>query len=345
MDIQPNATPADIVKNIAADLFPKAEPPSGEDLSPPKNGAAPPPPPEGESILNAPSEKSGEKAAPVAGEVPPPASGAPIAPPASPAPPLKALPKSWKKDMEPHWARLPPEVHDYIYNREADVMRGIQLYQQGHQAWQQTVSPFAEILKQHPGVNAVQLFQNLGHNHLALLQAEGPAKIELAKKLLSGYGIDLASLSGEAASQPDATMKELLALRQELYSLKNGFTQTQQSAFQAAVDEEGKRVAQFMSDPKNPYAEEVAPDMLRYIQTGVASDLTDAYEKAVWANPQIRAKLIAEQARTPAPENQGGAKPRVTNIDSSPDAAPRKPKKGDWRSTVDGVVAKNFPST
>lgn len=225
------------------------------------------------------------------------------------APTMRALPKSWKKDMEPHWAKLDPAVHDYVYNREADVMRGIQQYQSGYESWNNLVKPFESVLSQHPDVNPIQLMQGLMNSHLALLNPSTPAeaKMQMVQQLLSGYGL---SLPSGAAAQPNSPSPELLQLRQQVQQLQQAQQTEAQRRYQAGLADQTKIVEAFASDPKNKYFPEVANDIHRFITSGTATDLASAYELAIWANPAIRAKVLADQQAEAA---TAATKPRATN--------------------------------
>jgi hypothetical protein len=54
-------------------------------------------------------------------------------------------------------------------------------------------------------------------------------------------------------------------------------------------------VGTFFQDPQYPFAENVRSDMSLLIKGGGADTLQDAYEKAVWANPETRSLLIKQQ--------------------------------------------------
>ncbi len=45
----------------------------------------------------------------------------------------------------------------------------------------------------------------------------------------------------------------------------------------------------------HPLLDDVREDMAKLVQHGLASSLQEAYEKATYANPTTRAKLLAEQ--------------------------------------------------
>lgn len=89
-------------------------------------------------------------------------------------------------------------------------------------------------------------------------------------------------------------MQELRQLRSIVYGDKQA--QTQQT------------VSAFFADPANKYAENVADQMAAMIQSGQATDLKDAYDKACWWNPEIRGLLIKEDQDRKAADQAAKAK-------------------------------------
>jgi len=254
------------------------------------------------------------------------------------APQRKALPKSWKKEMSPHWDGLPDEVREYVYSREADVMRGIQQYQNGHNQWQALTKPYATLLQKYPDVNPVNLMQNLMNSHLQLMTLPPDQRKVFAKKMMDAYQIKLEA-EQEAAEGANPLKDELSSLRNELTQLKSGFTAQQRVAYNAQLAQQQKAVETFFSAKENEFAEELGADILRLIKTGAASDLPSAYEMACWSNPAVRAKMIAKQQSKPSEGQAEGKAAKFPNVDSTPGVRSRsKPKTID--ETIDEVVAK-----
>lgn len=322
-NITESTSVADISASIGSDLFPEPSSQSNEsDATSPNSGG------ERQQVAqpsdpNAPANIGGEQ---------------------TPAPvQRKALPKAWKKTMEPLWNELKPELHDYVYSREDDVMKGLQMYQDGHTKWTETITPFKQVLDQHPNVNPVQLMQNVMGNHIRLLQTPPQERIALAKKLLEGYGIPIEALTGQPAQAPDATQRELQELRAEVQRLQGGFQTAEQRLQQQAVAEKTKEVEKFFSDPANKYAEELGDNIFQLLKTGAASDLPTAYEMAMWTNPEVRAKVLAEQQAAAAGKPPG---PKPTNIDESGEAKPRtRAKAKSWQADVDEIVSKAYATS
>jgi hypothetical protein len=73
--------------------------------------------------------------------------------------------------------------------------------------------------------------------------------------------------------------------------LEGALTQKQQQEYQQARVKTEAEVTAFASDPANTHFDDVAEDVIVFINAGMS--LKDAYEKAVWANPVTRAKETA----------------------------------------------------
>jgi hypothetical protein len=264
---------------------------------------------------------------------------APVSEPTPPSPSVeaKALPKSWKREMEAHWAKLPAEVHDYVYAREADVMRGLQQYAQGYKQWEAATKPFAEVFQRSPNLNPVNAFHALMQAHLQLSQGSPEQKRQHFQKLAADYGVQLGVPVGDTGSNP--LQGELSRLQEELHALKSHFTESQRRTYEAAVSDQRKAVDAFFADSKNEFAEEVQADILRLIQTGAVADLPTAYEQACWLNPSVRAKMLAKQQAQSAPDTNSAAK-KFPNIESDPNAKPARQRKMTMEDTINGIVAK-----
>lgn len=305
--------------------------------------------------------KDGVGEVPPAGETgeDPPVAVQQAAPGETPLPAYKPLPKSWKKEVEPIWARAPAELHEYVYQREADVTRGIQQYSQGHQRWNALTAPFQQVFAQDPNFDPTPVLQNLMNTHLMLAnpQVSVAQKKEFLLQAAKSYGFELSpAQAAQAAAEngvPDisqhpefvAMNQRLLQHEQFLRQQQQTMQQRQQQEYQAALEANQKTVNAFTSDPKNKYFPDVADDVLRLIQTGAANDLAAAYEMAIWANPTVRQKLLAEQQEQLAQNGNNGRKPALPNIEGSGSARPKSSRKpATLDDTIDAVIAKHHPS-
>jgi hypothetical protein len=257
------------------------------------------------------------------------------APPPSPVEDL-ALPKAWKREMEPVWATLSPEARKYIQSRETDIVKGLDQYSGSHKNWSKLIEPYQSLLQESPQVDPVQLMQNLMNNHLAIVRATPEQRWGLAQKLLQAYGIQIPQAGGENSAPISPVLPpEVQQALGRVSGMERNLQTLQQSMQQQAIAEQSKVIAAFAADPKHKYFEEVGDDILRLLKTSAADSLESAYEMAIWANPVVRQKLLDEQikaAKAPAKAS--------TNIVSSGEGTLSKKKDKTIDDTIQSIVAK-----
>lgn len=208
-------------------------------------------------------------------------------------------PKTWNKEELATWATVPKEVQDklapILARREEDFYKGIGIYKEAAEIgarYDQVVEPYRAILAAE-NVDPVGLFQAFAANHYLLSRGTEEQKLELTANLINGYQIDfgkLAEFLGSRAYEPPNA--EIIALRKELSDLKSGFTQQSQAAQERLYSENRAQIDKFADDGQHPLFDEVATDMAKLMEAGLATDLQDAYDKAVFANPATRAKEL-----------------------------------------------------
>lgn len=192
------------------------------------------------------------------------------------------------------WEKLPPEIRSEFIKRESDFHRGIDQYRQGHamsQAWQQAVQPYMATI-QSLGATPMQAVQYLFNADHQLRYAAPAQKVELFRYLAQTYGVDLGQMQGGEPTQVDPTIAQLQA---QVQQLTQHFQSGQQAQTQQVQTEVMSEIDQFKADPKNVYFENVREDMAAMLAQGRANSLQDAYDKACWANPEVRSTLLAQQ--------------------------------------------------
>ena len=248
-----------------------------------------------------------------------------------------AMPKAWKKEMEAHWAKLDPEVRKYVNSREADVSRGIQMYQQGHSSWNRLLEPYQQIFQAYPNLDPIQLMQGVLNQHLQLAQASPDQKRELAARMLKAYGLDFPTSQENPGPDAIGNHPEFKAMQQRLRQVEDMWQAAQRAAQQTSYQKSLEEVNTFSSDPKNVFWDEVSEDVLVLLKKGAASTLPEAYELACLRNPQVKAKMLAPSA--PAAPAQKPAS-NFPNINGST-VAPRS-KKMTMDETISSVINKHF---
>lgn len=217
---------------------------------------------------------------------------------------VKPRPSSWKSEYEEHWAKLDPTIQDYIAKREADYAKGVSTYKQN---WDQAapiyeaIQPFMPELQKH-NIDPRTWITSLGNAHQILALGSPQEKAQMFVKLATDYGVPLQSLVGQQADPQFST------LAQELNQIKNDWNQfktLQQQQEQQLVQMEIQR---FATD--KPHFEAVRETMSGLLQSGVASDLQSAYDKAIrlhddiWQKQQAEAQQAKAQAEAEARQKQ-----------------------------------------
>lgn len=193
----------------------------------------------------------------------------------------RVAPQSWKKEMHEAFSKLPDDVKDYIELREEQMREGLEKDRNDAnlgRTMRDIVEPHSALLQSQGvhGEDAVKFFMNA---HARLTTAPPSQKLEEAKQFLKVYGIDLDNLQNKAEVDP-----KVQQLEDQLYQLQNNMTIEQQRTQQASQAQVISEVEKFASE--HPHFDDVAEDIVGLIHAGYTLD--EAYEKAIWANPDTR---------------------------------------------------------
>lgn len=221
------------------------------------------------------------------------------------------LPKSWKKEMEAIWKTLPVESQAYIEQRELETETGFKANAE-HVNYGKSVrelfQPYEALLTSQGAKDHGVVMKTLLNSHYILSTGTPEAKAEFTARLARNYGIDLAKAT-EAFTKggPQETASEK-ALRERVDKMESERRTSAVEQFDNLKKSSAAEVAAFSADPKHPYFNEVAEDVVLLLANPNLT-LEQAYERAVYANPVTRAKELArlskeaeDKARTAAEE-------------------------------------------
>lgn len=230
-----------------------------------------------------------------------------------PAAPGQRPPPGWSPAAKSEFDKLSPAVREAVVRREDEVNRGLAKLAEYKgldpyvtmarsagtdlpQALERYVAA-EQFLERSPVEGLLWLAQNYGITPQALVQAMGSQPAPQQQPYQQGMP------QAAPATIPPAVMQEIAALRQEVSSVTAERRQQVADRIDSALDK-------FLNDPANRYAENVAGDMAPLINArrqaspkeSFEDTLAWAYQKAVWANDEIRPLLLNEQveARTKA---------------------------------------------
>lgn len=263
--------------------------------------AAKPPGQKGKlSLPNKPGAKPG-----AAGSAQPNAAGATGATNAQSGP--VTAPKAWKSDMRSKFDTLPEDVKKYVNEREEEIQRGVTKWDEDRnfgKNMRDLINPYMPIIKAEGG-NALTAAQDLFNTAYILRTASPAQKSQLILKVCQQYGVNPASLvtSSPKLSPGEAALHNRIAQLEGVIS-KGQMAERQAKDFteQQERGEADRIVTDFKTDPANVHLDTVSPMMQALLRSGQATDLKDAYDKACWANPEIRA-IIQQNQSAPNAEN------------------------------------------
>ena len=223
------------------------------------------------------------------------------------APALEALtaPKHWPKEEQEIFNAWDANVQHQVMERykamEGDYTKKTQAlskYKKRNEALDEIYGPFRDDF-QRAGMDEVAATRQLLAAHKYL--REDPQ--QAIKWLAKSYGVDLTAVNDDTAIEDEYADPQMKAMQQQIAQLQGTINNQQLQAqnmqkqevqtlidnFQTAKDADGNL--------KHPHFEAVQNQMSGLISSGVAKDIASAYEMAVYANPETRAKVLEEQVK------------------------------------------------
>ncbi len=251
------------------------------------------------------------------------------------------MPKSLKLELQPHWDTAPEPLLAAINQREADYEKGVTPLKEKAKQADDLLSefrPYEMLLKMEnttPQAAIGPLLQTA-----AILRTGTPAqKAHAVATTMRQFGIPLehiqSILSGNAPPQP-ALDPQISQLHQQVQQL----TQFQQQQQQARAN---RAISDFSADPAHKHFDAVAEHMTSLLRNpsvipGFNDDMSEpeklklAYDTAIYANPEVRQLVLAEQQAAATvtqrtTQQVAQAKQAAVQVKGSPAAGP--PPKAD----------------
>lgn len=275
-----------------------------------------------------------------------------------------SAPEHWPAERREAFAKLPKEARELLLSQSRDLEKGFtrksqELSEEARfaESVRKEFEPLRDQLKM-AGMDEVAGIRQLVAAH-QLLERDPQRGIEY---LAQQYGVAAPSQAqGQQPQQqpgqqngqkPKYVDPDIAALQSEIGQIRDQFGQMTNAQQQARMQEVQKQITEFQSakdeagNPAHPHFETVQNEMARLIQAGVASDLRDAYDKAVWANPDLRAqqieaerKAVAEAEAKRRQEAVAKAKKAGRRVkgDNRPGTEPTKPN--DLSSIINDAIS------
>jgi len=222
------------------------------------------------------------------------------------------LPKSLKKEYEPHWANTPAELRAAMVQREADYEKGISNYRTQAQEAAAVLDQFKpyEWILRNEGSTPQQAIGPLLQT-AAILRTGTPAqKAQSVAQVMRQFGIPVEHVSQMLGGQPAEGQSNVAdpqynALAQQVQEMRSYIQQTQHQQSQSMQNRALSVIQQFAADPANSHFEAVQDRMLSLLQApaviGVTPDMSEseklriAYDAACNLDSSVRSQLAAQQ--------------------------------------------------
>lgn len=230
-------------------------------------------------------------------------------PHAAPTETVKA-PDSWNAAAKAKFAELPADIQAEISRRETEIHKGFTKQDEDRTFGKQlrdVITPYMPVINS-IGIAPHQAVQALLNADYILRTGSPEQKAQYFNQLAQQYGVPLDQVSTPVDQFVDPTIQ---ALQQELQALKSQQQQvfmTQQQQEQARIQ---AQIDAFANDPQHVHYETVKAHMAALLQSGLAKDMADAYNQAVYANPTTRSALQAEQQAQAATKRQQEAQAKA----------------------------------
>lgn len=248
-------------------------------------------------------------------------------------------PASWKNEYREAWQTVDPKIQEYTWQRENEMRAGLQPFaEKAHYAdqMQTAIQPYLQTIKglgiePHKAVEALMQADN------ALRTGSQQERLAYFAQLASQYGVNLGQM-GQMPQQM-AVDPHVYALQNELNNVRGevaGWKQQQEQAENSAILSEIEKFAL-----NAEYFEEARPAMIQLLQGGMATDLNDAYEKAVRLDQNLsesinrnRQDTIETQRRAVANKAAKSARAAAVSVRSSTPGTQTNTKAQDRRSLL-----------
>lgn len=263
--------------------------------------------------------------------------------PAITAPTPVAAPNTWTPAAKAKFGTLDPEVQNEIVKREKEMSRAITAHDQDRtfgKTLRDVVGPYMPMINSEGSTPEIAI-QSMLNTAYKLRNSTPQEKGVLLANLARQYGADLSAFTGDPDEQ--AYVDPIVqALQQKVQQLEGYLTQqhTQQQSF--SEQNVLRDIEKFGSDPAHPHFEAVGQKMADLIKAGIAADLQDAYDQAIYMLPEVRQQVISAQQTDAQRKQIEDAKNKAArarqlasvNLNSRPSPVPAKTMSGSIDQTL-----------
>lgn len=219
-------------------------------------------------------------------------------------------PAAWKSETKQKWNTIPPDIQQEILRREEEVHKGFTRLDEERQLGKQikeTLTPYMATIRAEGGTPITAVAELLNTAHV-LRTGDPMTKARAVQQVINQFGIDMRLV---APQQGQPQNSEFTALQQKLAQIEHERQQEKQLQAQQQSAKVQSEIEAFAADPVNEFFPQVKAVMASMLRDGHSTDLKEAYEAAVLANPTTRSLYLQRQATGTRRTEDVGAKKRA----------------------------------
>lgn len=233
-------------------------------------------------------------------------------------------PPTWTAEAKSLWKDVPVRIRQEVMKREADSARGVEQIRERASfgdRMERVVSPYRALL-QSEGATPEQAVEGLMNTAYTLRQGMPAQKVQLTIEMAQRYGFlnELVAHmqgNGQNTQQGGQFNQALAPLQQKIMDLERQLQQKQQGERESEEQRYQAEAERFINETdeagnlKHPFFHNVREVMVGLLNAGSAQTYEDAYQQAVWSNPETRKIVEAEQEQQRQAKAQADAKARA----------------------------------
>lgn len=270
----------------------------------------------------------------------------------APEPEIPQPPSSLKGSIKEKWAGLDPEVREEFIRRDNDYhnqFKTLQTEAQFGNSLKSVIDPYVGTIAAHGGKVDGVVSDALYTANIFWTGTQSE-KYNALMGLAKNFGIPL-------DGQPVESNTEIDRLNRELNQLKTQFTSKESQEKEAQINQSALKIQSWINEagedgkPIRPYFSTVEKNIMPFIENLRAQNPTwdeakmmqEAYDQAVWANPETR-KLIQDEQQAKAKHSEESLR-RVA--DAKKAASINIPRRGVFQSqsptgSIDDTIRETY---
>ena len=244
-------------------------------------------------------------------------------------------PASWKKEYHEYWSKADPKIQEYAWQREEQMRKGVEpLLSKAQFAdeMKEVIAPYEATITG-LGLKPSQAVKALMEADYTLRTSTPEQRVAYFQQLAQQYGVNLGGMQAAPVDQNlYALQNQLAQVRGEVLTWKQQQEQQQNAVLLSEINDFAAKAEHF---------EDARPVMVNLLQSGLASTLEEAYDKAIRLDPALfervqSAQQAAEQAKKAAELNRAAkaARAAAVSVRSSTPGTNTAPKAQDRRSML-----------